>query len=89
MSLYSQMQKNSGTDSQDLKDLYIKIGKNVKYYRELNNLTQLDLALKLNYKSSSIISNPEIFYKEKYKFSIKQLFEISAILDVPMQNFFE
>ena len=83
------MQKNSGIDSQDLKNLYIRIGKNVKYYRELNNLTQLDLALKLNYKSSSIISNSEIFYKEKYKFSIKQLFEISVILNVPMQKFFE
>lgn len=83
------MQKNSNTDSQDLKILYIKIGEKVKYYREDKNLTQLELALKLGYKSSSIISNSEIFYQGKYKFSIKQLFAISLVLEVPIQKFFE
>lgn len=76
-------------NNNELKELHKRIGKNVKRYREENNISQLELSLLLNYKSVSTISNPEIFYKEKYKFNIEQLFLISKILKVPMERFLE
>lgn len=75
--------------SEEVDELYLKIGKNVKKYREAKNMTQLDLSLKMNYKSSAIISNNEIYYRKKYFFSIKQLFFISKILEIPISKFFE
>lgn len=75
-------------ESESLKALYIKIGSNVKKYREEKKITQLELAFKLNYKSPGFIANSEIFYRDKYHFNIAQLHKISEILDVPIQNFF-
>lgn len=71
----------------EIQMLHIKIGKNVKKYRELNNLSQLELSQKLDYKSVSTISNPEIFYKNKYKFNLEQLFLISKVLKIPLEDF--
>lgn len=79
---------NEFTDSESLKALYARIGSNVKKHREEKKITQLELALKLNYKSPGFIANSEIFYRDKYHFNIAQLHKISEILEVPIQNFF-
>jgi|LGOV01.1.fsa_nt_gb transcriptional regulator with XRE-family HTH domain len=70
----------------EIDDLYIRIGQNVKHYRELKNYTQLDLALALNFKSASAIAQPEQYYLKKHKFNIANLYLISKELDIPMED---
>ena len=68
--------------------IYIKIGKNVKKIREKKDISQLDLALTLGYKSVSVISLGEI-YKNKKHFNITHLAKIAKVLDVEICEFFE
>ena len=67
-------------------EFYITIGKNVAKYRKEKNLSQLDLSLKMNYKSISIVSSAEIYYKGKH-FNLEHLLKISQILDVDICKF--
>lgn len=61
--------------------IYNVIGKNVKKYRKQKNLTQAELAEKINY-SLSFISSLE---SKKYQsFSLGALYRISLILDVKL-----
>ncbi len=67
------------------RDLYIKIGLKVSYYRKLNCFTQEELAEKMGCDTSFIgqIEAPNI-YKAV---SIDTLFRISEALDVPVYKF--
>lgn len=67
--------------------LYTVIGKNVAKYRKDKGLSQLDLSLKMGYKSVSVVSGSEICYKNKH-FNLEQLLKISQILDVELCDFF-
>ena len=69
-------------------EIYIQIGKNVKKIREAKGFSQLELALNLEYKSVSVISLGEI-YKNKKHFNIIQLAKISKVLNVSILEFFE
>lgn len=80
---------DENANNKELEELYVRIGKNVKRYREDAKLSQLELSQKLNYKSVSSVSNPEIYYKKKHFFSLKQLFNISKILNIPLSSFFD
>lgn len=61
--------------------LHVKIGKNVKKFRELKKMSQLELAYSMNYKSVSLISAAEV-YKNKKHFNIEHLYKISKILNI-------
>ncbi len=73
------------------KQLYLTIGKNIKYYRKLYSITkselsQKDLAKKINV-STSLIGNLES--KNTYQgISVYNLYKISKILDIKIDNFF-
>jgi len=73
------------------KELYSIIGKNIRYYRKLyslnkKELTQESLAEIINV-STSLIGNLES--KKTYQgISIYNLYKISKILEVPIENFF-
>lgn len=73
------------------KKLYSIIGNNIKYYRKLysitkSDMTQKDLAKLINV-STSLIGNLES--KNTYQgISVYNLYKISKILDVPIDNFF-
>ena len=73
------------------KDIYSIIGKNIRYYRKLyslnkNELTQERLAELANV-STSLIGNLES--KKTYQgISIYNLYKLSKILEVPIENFF-
>ncbi len=73
------------------KELYSIIGKNIRYYRKLyslnkKELTQEALAEIVNV-STSLIGNLES--KKTYQgISIFNLYKISKILEVPIENFF-
>ena len=73
------------------KEIYAIIGKNIRYYRKLYSLnkaelTQEKLAEIINV-STSLIGNLES--KKTYQgISIYNLYKISKILEVPIENFF-
>ncbi|MBQ6285246.1 MAG: helix-turn-helix transcriptional regulator [Bacilli bacterium] len=73
------------------KKLYSIIGNNIKYYRKLysitkSDMTQKDLAKLINV-STSLIGNLES--KNTYQgISVYNLYKISKVLEVPMDNFF-
>ncbi|RXK14039.1 transcriptional regulator [Halarcobacter mediterraneus] len=66
--------------------LYKTIGKNVAKYRKEKKLSQLDLSLKMGYKSVSVVSGAEIYYKSKH-FNLEQLLKISQILEIDLCDF--
>lgn len=68
----------------EIEEFYIKIGKNVKKYREAKGLTQLQLSYEMNYKSVSLVSSAEL-YKNKKHFNLERLYKISKILDVDIE----
>ena len=69
-------------------DFYRIIGKNVAKFRKEKNLSQLDLSLKMDYKSVSVVSGSEIYYKGKH-FNLDQILKISQILDIEICEFFK
>jgi len=80
--------------NQDLIDnLHIKIGLKVKKLREKHNISQLELAYLLGFKSLSIVSGSEVYYKRKgslkgQHFSIEHIYKICLILDEDFSDFF-
>jgi len=64
-----------------VEELYKKIGKNVAKYRKEAGISQLELSLKMGYKSISIVSAAEICYKGKH-FNLEHLLKISEILNI-------
>ena len=65
------------------------IALNVKKYRKQKNMTQLDLALNLNFENSSFISHVENKKYPKYNYSNTHLYKISEILDIDICEFFK
>ena len=68
-------------------ELLLKIGLKVSYYRKLNGISQEELAEKIS-KSVGYIGMIEAPGVSK-GVSIKTLFDISDVLNVPIQKFFE
>ena len=64
---------------------YITIGKNVKKYRLLKNISQEKLSEILN-ANSKFIGHVERF--ERY-ISLKKLIELAESFDIPVKSFFE
>jgi transcriptional regulator with XRE-family HTH domain len=69
-----------------LKEVYKKIGENVKKIRESKNITQLQLAEMIGHKSTTIIAQGELGKKH---FNIEHLYKISKVLNVSLCKFFE
>ena len=67
-------------------ELLLKIGLRVSYYRKLNGLSQEELAERIG-KSHGYVGMIEAPGVSK-GVSIKTLFDISEVLNVPIQNFF-
>ncbi len=67
-------------------EFYRRIGINVARYRKERGLSQLDLSLEMQYKSISIVSSAEIYYKGKH-FNLEHLLKISKILDIDVCEF--
>ena len=71
---------NKTVKENELNMFYQKIGKNVAKYRQIKNLSQLELAHGIDHKSTTIISLAEIS-KTKH-FNLEHLYKISKFLDV-------
>ncbi|NBK99107.1 MAG: XRE family transcriptional regulator [Erysipelotrichia bacterium] len=61
---------------------------NVKKYRKEKDVTQLDLALAIGFKSVSSIAKAESLIENKH-FNIEQLYKISKVLNIEIAKFFE
>ncbi|UCN00216.1 helix-turn-helix domain-containing protein [Sulfurimonas sp. SWIR-19] len=70
----------------EVERLHKRIGKNVKKLREGKKLTQLDLALAIGQKSTTIISQAELGTNKH--FNIEQLYKISKVLGCDITDFF-
>lgn len=82
------MLKNCEITDQDMKEIYKKIGKNVKRIREEKSISQLNLALTIGHKAVGVISNCELCLQDKH-FNIEHLVKISNVLEVDINVFFE
>ncbi|MCG3671871.1 helix-turn-helix domain-containing protein [Aliarcobacter butzleri] len=67
-------------------ELYKLIGRNVAKFRKQRKLSQLELSLRMGYKSVSVVSGAEICYNRKH-FNLEHLLKISQILDVEIAEF--
>ena len=65
-----------------------RIGQNVQKIRKNKNITQMELALEIGHNSVGHIAKAELNKYNKH-FSLKQLYKISKVLNVPLYNFFE
>ncbi|MGE0738550.1 helix-turn-helix domain-containing protein [Sulfurimonas sp.] len=72
----------------EMEEIHIKIGQNVKKYREKMGITQLELSLEMGNKSVSLISAAELYTNKKH-FNIEHLYKIAKILDISVSTFFE
>ena len=82
---------NNNYNFKSEKEIYYIIGKNIRYYRKLYSLNKKELTqetlAELANVSTSLIGNLES--KKTYQgISIYNLYKISNILEVPIENFF-
>lgn len=64
------------------------VSANVKKYRELKGLTQMQLALEIGMSGGAYLGRAEI-RRNNHHFNIKHLAKISKVLDVDICEFFK
>lgn len=67
------------------KEIYIKLGQNIKKYRLAKNFSQEKLSELLDANPKFIVHVERV---ERY-ISLKKLIQISQILDIPLYSFFD
>ena len=65
----------------ELASFYIKVGRNVKKFREKKGYTQMELALAIGHNSVGHIAKAEL-YKYNKHFSLEQIYKIAKVLEV-------
>ena len=71
----------------EINEFYKLIGKNVAKIRKSKNISQLELSLKLGYKSVSLVAGAEVCYNGVH-FNLEHLYKISKILNTSINEFF-
>jgi len=66
---------------EELASFYLKIGSNVKKFRERRGLTQQELALAINHNSVGHIAKAEL-YKYNKHFNLEQIYKIAKVLNI-------
>jgi len=66
---------------EELAAFYLKIGTNVKKFRERRGMTQQALALAINHNSVGHVAKAEL-YKYNKHFSLEQIYKIAKILQI-------
>ena len=77
----------ANSSEEEIEEFYRNVSQRVKYFREKNSITQLDLALDIGIKSVAFYSNCE---NNKYgkHFNLEHLYKIAKSLDVDINNNF-
>lgn len=79
------MQESIVFSDDEISLMYKLIGKNVKKYRELKGMSQLQLSNAMGYSSVSLVSAAELCNDGKH-FNLEHLYKISKILDVTISE---
>ncbi|MGH2308073.1 helix-turn-helix domain-containing protein [Aliarcobacter sp. ERUVET-8] len=82
------MLENYDYSKDEIKEIYKKIGNNVKKIRKEKGISQLNLALAIGHKAVGVISNSELCLQDKH-FNIEHLVKIAKVLEVNIKDFFE
>lgn len=80
------MRKYNCGESMNKTDIYNVVGKNIKKYRKINNLTQRQLADKLLLSESFIAKLESITHQT---ISLDTLEQIAYVLNVDIRNLFD
>ena len=75
----------SNMSEDEIKQFYKNISKKVKEFRQIKNVTQLDLALDIGIKSVAFYSNCENSKYNKH-FNLEHLYKIAKSLDIDIQE---
>jgi len=78
----------SNSTEEEIKNFYENISKKVKFFRESNNITQLDLALDIGIKSVAFYSTCENNKYDKH-FNLEHLYKIAKSLKIDINDFFK
>ena len=81
------VEKQSYFPAFENRDYYIELGEHICYYRKRANLTQQELANRINVSRTYISRIENSNYSQS--FSLEVLFNISRALNVPPKYFFE
>ena len=73
--------------NQEVQELHVVIGKNVKKYRDLKGLSQLALSGEIGHASTTLVSQAEL--GKGKRFNVEHLYKLSKVLDVDICAFFE
>jgi transcriptional regulator with XRE-family HTH domain len=73
---------------EEIRNFYKNIGMKVKKLRAQRNISQLELALAIGFKTVSSVAKPEILLDDKH-FNLEHLYKISKVLDADIKYFFE
>lgn len=79
------MQESIVFSEDEISLMYTAIGKNVKKYRELKGMSQLQLSNAMGYSSVSLVSAAELCNDGKH-FNLEHLYKIAKILNVEMSE---
>ncbi|MDP2849492.1 MAG: helix-turn-helix transcriptional regulator [Sulfuricurvum sp.] len=77
------MQESIVFSDDEISLMYKRIGENVKKYRELKEMSQLQLSNAMGYNSVSLVSAAELCSDGKH-FNLEHLYKIAKILDIAM-----
>jgi transcriptional regulator with XRE-family HTH domain len=75
-------------DKEEIQQMYLQIGQNVKKIRNMKNRSQLDLALSIGHSTSGFLGKAEIGLEGKH-FNLEQLHKIAKVLEVDICEFFK
>lgn len=79
------MQESIVFSDDEISLMYKRIGKNVKKYRELKGMSQLQLSNAMGYNSVSLVSAAELCNDGKH-FNLEHLYKIAKILELEMDD---
>lgn len=80
--------KECSISDEKMKEIYKKIGLNVKEIRQAKKVSQLALALAIGHKAVGVVSMAELCIQNKH-FNIEHLMKIAEVLEVDVRDFFK
>lgn len=80
--------KECTVSDEKMKEIYKKIGSNVKEIRQHKKVSQLTLALAIGHKAVGTVSMAELCINNKH-FNIEHLVKIADVLEVDVCDFFK
>ena len=79
------MQESIVFSDNEISLMYKLIGENVKKYREMKGMSQLQLSNAMGYSSVSLVSAAELCNDGKH-FNLEHLYKIAKILEISMSE---